>query len=116
MELEDGPLSILERKRATAEMRGKPRTVQGQLAIETGAGKSVGFRGASERARAIWAQATHFHAGQRQPSMRRIKHAGHMTALDSTLGAGQGKTRFKGASTHESPISPAATADLGRGH
>ena len=116
MELEDGPLSILERTRATAEMRGKPRTVQGQTVVETGAGKSVGFRGASERARAIWAQATHFHAGQRQPSMRRIKHAGHMTALDSTLGAGQGKTRFKGASTHESPISPAATADFGRGH
>ena len=92
------PLRKRERRRAAPETRGKPRTVQGQTVIETGSGKPAGFRGASERAK-------HLHAGRRQPSMRRIKQAGHTTALDPTLGAGQGKQSVsQGASTHESPV------------
>ena len=55
--------------------------MQGQTVIETGSGKPVGFRGASERARAIWTRSAHLHAGRRQPSMRRIKQAGHKKAL-----------------------------------
>ena len=91
------PLRKRERRRATPETRGKPRTVQGQTVIETGSGKPVGLRSASERARAIWTRSAHLHAGQRHPSMRRIKQAGHTKALDPTLGTGQGKkTRVAG--------------------
>ena len=37
------PLRKRERRRATPETRGKPRTVQGQTVIETGSGKPVGL-------------------------------------------------------------------------
>ena len=99
------PLRKRERRRATPETRGKPRTVQGQTVIETGSGKPAGFRGASERAKAIWTRSAHLHAGRRQSSVRRIKQAGHTTALDPTLGAGQGKNPCRWGRPHTKALS-----------
>ena len=99
------PLRKRERRRAAPETRGKPRTVQGQTVIETGSGKPAGFRGASERAKAIWTRSAHLHAGRRQSSMRRIKQAGHTKALDPTLGAGQGKNPCRRGRPHTKALS-----------
>ena len=50
------------RRSAPPEMRERPRTVQGQTAVETGSGKPEGDRSASKRASAIWTRSEHLHA------------------------------------------------------
>ena len=79
-------------RRAAAGDAEKPRAMQERTVIETGSGKPAGFRGASERAKAILTWSAHLHAGRRQTSTPHIEQAGHAKALDPTLGIGQGKT------------------------
>ena len=78
--------------------------MHGKTVIETGSGKPVGLQGDSERTRAIRTRSAYLHVGKRQPSMRRIKQAGHTTALDPTLGAGQGKKPCRRGRLHKKAL------------
>ena len=94
------PLRKRERRRATPETRGKPRTVQGQTVIETGSGKPVGFRGASERAKAMWIRSAHLHAGRRQPSMRRVNRPDTRKCLTRCPELDKGNSCVAGGRSH----------------
>ena len=93
-----------KRKSASPETRERPRTVQGQTAVETGSGKPVGRRGASERARAIWTRSAHLHAGRRKPSMRRADRPDTRKRMTRRLELDKEKFRVAGA-TNERPDS-----------
>ena len=86
---------------ASPEMRERPRTAQGQTAVETGSRKPAGLRGASERTRAIWTPPAHLHAGRRQPSMRRNDRPDTRKRLTRRPELDKEKSRVAGASTHE---------------
>ena len=96
------PLRRRERRRATRR-RGENRgQCKGKQPSRRDRENQRAFEVPPSAQKAIWTRPAHLHAGRRQSSMRRIKQAGHATALDPTLGAGQGKkTVPQGASTHE---------------